>query len=188
MATETEIANRALTRLGQAFITSLSQQQSIEARIVTLFYTSTREELLSRFNWSFAIERIALASLSGNLTDFSYKYALPNNYLKVINLIDSTDYSDLEDSWRIEGKYIYTDLSPTYIKYVKNITDSTELPSQFVEAFILRLAMKMCMKLTQDRSLFKDITGEFALLNLVAMGEIGANDRAIPVETTLWSD
>lgn len=189
MSTETEIANRTLSRLGENFITSLAQQNSIEARLLTLFFNSTIDELLSEFNWSFAIERIALASVStSNYTDFSYKYDLPNNYLKVINLIDSTDYSDLEDDWRIEGKNIYTNLSPTYIKYVKKITNATELPPIFTEALILRLAMKVCMKLTQNRTLLNDITREYSFMNLTAMGVLGASDRADPAASTSWSD
>ena len=189
MSTETEIANRTLSRLGQTFITSLAQQQSIEARLLNLFFYSTVDELLSEFKWSFAIERIALASVSTtNFTEFTYKYDLPNNYLKVINLISSTDYSDLEDNWRIEGKSIYTDLSPTYIKYVKRITNATELPPIFTEALVLRIAMKICMKLTQNRTLFNDIGREYSLMNLTAMGVLGSSDRQDPAASTNWSD
>jgi len=189
MSTETEIANRTLSRLGQTFITSLAQQQSIEARLLTLFFYSTIDELLSEFKWSFAIERIALASVStANLTEYSYKYDLPNNYLKVITMLNSTNYSDIEDGWRIEGTSLYTDLSPAYIKYVKRITNATELPPVFTEALILRLAMKTCIKLTQNRTLFNDIAREYRLMNLTAMGVLGASDRQDPAASTSWSE
>ena len=140
------------------------------------------------YEWSFAIERKLLGAFAGdNFSSFAYKYALPTDYLRVITQLNSTDYSDVEDSWRVEGKYLLSDLSPNYIKYIKTVLEAVDLPPLFVEPFYLRLATKMASKLTQDKTLKKDLLREFSASMLSAMAIIGANDRESNPVPTMWS-
>jgi len=188
MSSQVGICNMALTRLGQQRITSLSQS-SLEAQFCSLYYEQTKDELLTSHEWSFAVERKVLAAVSGdNFTEYSYKYSLPTDYLRVITQISSDDYTDLEDAYRIEGKYLLSDLSHNYIKYIKHITQDNDLPTLFVEPFYLRLATKLNLKLTQDQSLMRLLFQEFSGAMLSAMGIIGANDREAPAAVTKWSD
>lgn len=188
MSSQVEICNMALTRLGQQRITSLSQS-SLEAQFCSLFYEQTKNELLTAHEWSFAIGRKVLAAVTGdNLTEYSYKYSLPNDSLRVITQISSDDFSDLETPYRIEGKYLLSDLSPNYIKYIKKITSDSDLPTLFVEPLYLRLATKINLKLTQDQTLLRILFQEFSGAMLSAMGLIDANDREKPAAVTSWSD
>lgn len=188
MSSQVAICNMALVRLGQQRISSLSDSD-VNAEMCSLYYEQTRDELLSSYEWSFAVERKELAEVAGdNFTDFDYKYALPTDYLTVLTQISSEDYSDIEDLWRIEGKYLFSDLSPTYIKYIKKVLEATELPPLFVEPFYLRLATKMSSKITQDKTLKRDLLREFSISMLSAEGLIGSNDRGHNQVPTNWSD
>lgn len=188
MSSSVEICNMALTRLGQARIASLTQT-GLEAEMCNLYYDATKKELISSHDWSFAIKRAVLAAESGdNFTEYSYKYALPTDFLKMINLISSEDYSDLTDDYRIEGTSLLSNLSPCYIKYIRSGVNDTQFPSQFVQALYLRLASKMCIKLTQDQSLLGAIYQEFTGAIVSAMAIITAGSKEQYHGDELWSD
>ena len=178
----------ALTRLGQSRITALSQT-GLAPELCKLYYEPTRNELLSEQEWSFATKR-ANISLSGdeNLSSFTYMYNLPTDLLRVVTLISSEDYSDIADAWELEGIYLLTGINPGYIKYIKQVTNPTQLPQLFVEAFYLRLATKMCIKLTQDQSLLGVIWQEYMAAMQTAMGICGANKKQKQTTTPLWSE
>ena len=188
MSSDVEICNMALTRLGQSRIASLSQS-GLEAEMCTLYYAQTRDELLSSYEWPFAMERKVLAAEAGtNLTEYDYKYTLPTDLLRPITQISEDDYSDLTDDFRIEGQFLYSDLSPNYLKYIKKVTKASELSVLFVEPFYLRMATKMCLKLTQDQSLLTILFREYSAAMLNAMGVQGSSDRQRPADDTLWSE
>ncbi len=188
MSTQVAICNMALVRLGQQRISSLTDT-SAAAEVCDVYYEQTRDELLNSYEWSFAVARKQLSAISGdNLSNFDYKYALPTDYLTVRTQISSEDYSDIEDDWRIEGKYLLSDLSPNYIKYIKQVKTASDLPHLFVEAFYLKLATKMVSKLTQDKTLLRNLFREFAIAMRNAEAIIGSNDRNSNPVPTLWSD
>ena len=188
MASKVDICNMALTRLGQGRIASLSQA-GLLAEMCTLYYEPTLEELLSTHSWVFAIKRVALAASSDtNLTEYDYMYTLPSDSLRVLNQISSDDYSDLTEEYRIEGQFLLSDLSPNYIKYITKNIIATDLPQLFVEPFYLRMATKMCVKITQDQKLLGQIFQEYSGSMLSAMAIITGSSREVAADETGWSD
>lgn len=178
----------ALTRLGQARISSMTQQNNLGAELSTLYYESTRDELLSAYEWPFAIKR-ANISLSGenNLSVFAYMYNLPNDNLRILTLLNSEDYSEIDDPWELEGQKLLTDINPGYIKYIQKITNPTYFPQVFVEPLYLRMATKMCVKMTQDQTLLGIIFQEYMASMQSAMGILGANSKQKHVVDDPWS-
>jgi hypothetical protein len=63
MASETSICNSALTRIGAARITSLTDD-SKQARACTASYALMRDEVLRSHPWNSAISRASVASLA----------------------------------------------------------------------------------------------------------------------------
>ena len=167
----------ALTRIGQSRISSLSQT-GVLAELSNLYYEATLNELLSAYEWPFAIARTQLSSSTNtNMTGYGYMYQLPVNYLRVITMLSEDDYSDLTDAWEIEGDKLYSDKTPAYIKYISTITSPTRLPQAFVEALYLRIASKMVLKITQDQSMMSVLFQEYIAAMQSAMAIIGGNSQ-----------
>jgi hypothetical protein len=96
MASEVDIANIALSRLGnRATVSSLDPPEgSPEAAHCASFYPIARDSLLEMHFWSFATRRVALALLSeAPPSEWQYAYAAPDDILK-INAVTAIDASD----------------------------------------------------------------------------------------------
>jgi len=188
MASEVNICNMALTRLGQQRIASLTQT-GLGAELSNLYYEPTVEELLGAYEWPFAISRKQLtASAESNISNYSYIYVLPNDYLRILTLLDVDDYSEVETEWLVEGRKLLTNITPCYIKYLKIPQSPSDFPQSFIEALYLRIATKMCIKMTQDQSLMNMLYQEYMAAMQSAMGEQGANSKSMAETTTLWSE
>lgn len=151
MASEVEIANRALQKLGAKRITSLSQD-SVNARACNNCYEILRDAELRAHPWAFALSRATLAADAvapswGRANAFQ----LPSDFLRLIEPYpeDNTNYLD----WIIEGRKILTDFAaPIYIRYIAQVTDPNQMDVLFREALAARMAMEMCEELTQSNT------------------------------------
>ncbi len=184
---EVSISNMALTRIGQQRISSMTQQ-GLEAQLCDQYYESTLRELLSAYEWPFAIKRASLSLVTGdNFTKYEYKYLKPSDLLRPILLLDSDSFEDSEAEWFTEGQFFYTDYNPAYLKYVAYIDNPNDLPQSFIEAFYLRLATKIALKMTQDQGLMGMLYQEYMAAMQSAMGIIGGNSKQLYPAETLWS-
>jgi hypothetical protein len=147
MASEVEISNRALQRLGAGRITSL-EDGSVSARACNNAYASLRDALLRTHPWSFAIARASLAADSeapafGPANAFSW----PTTALRI--LLPKDEFLD----WEIEGRKILTnDTAPLEIRYINKITDPNTMDPLFREALACWMAHELCEELTQSNS------------------------------------
>lgn len=159
MASQVDICNRALIKLGAGQITSITDNTKAARVLSGLWDTVRKAELQKRF-WNFALTRTSLAAL-GATPDwgFGYQYQLPVDFLK-LNQINDTfippglmDYRNGDDSpYAIEGQVILTNFgSPLKIRYVKDVTDTSLFDALFTEAFASRLAVEACYAITQSR-------------------------------------
>jgi len=177
----------ALTRIGQSRITSLDQS-GVLAELSKLYYEATLNELLSAYEWPFAIARVQLsASALDNLSVYDNMYQLPTSVLRVLTMLSDEDYSDLTDKWEIEGDKLFSDTTPAYIKYIGTMPNPTKLPQPFVEALYLRIASKMVVKITQDQSLMAGIFQEYSVAFQTAIAVIGGNSQSKPVDKIWWT-
>lgn len=148
---DVDICNRALQKLGQPRITSLSDQ-SVSARACATAYDPRRKALLRRHRWSFAIQRFQIAA-DANPPAFgpANSFTLPNGCLKVLapDVIQNTNDRD----WIIEGgKLLTSQASPINLRCVMNITDTTLMDPLFQEALAADMASEMCEALTQSNT------------------------------------
>jgi len=180
-SSEVSICNLALTRLKAKRISDITSKGP-EAELCNQYYAITRDELIANYDWHFTIGRIVLASISEpTLSEFVYKYQLPINpaCIKVLNLIDvySGTYTKLIAKWIIEGDQLHCNESPCAIRYKKQITNTDKFPVLFKKALALRLAMEMCMKLTQDAGLYQIVTQEYVAAYQTAITHEGSWSR-----------
>jgi len=156
MASSVEICNIALTKLGAARITSLSDNTK-QARALNAIFDSVRDAELTKHPWSFAIKRAEIpASSTAPVFGWDKAYPLPSDYLKVVQVGDTYAFYDSGEAgalFDVEGGSILTDeVSPLQIRYVYRITNSGLFPALFVRTLALQLAADVCEELTQNLS------------------------------------
>nr|DAQ54373.1 MAG TPA: tail tubular protein [Caudoviricetes sp.] len=160
MASQVEIANRALTKIGEARILSLSDDVEA-ARVISSLWGVVRDSELRARNWNFSITRTTLAALaSAPSWGYSYQYQLPSNCLRVLQAGEyfpgpsMSDYRNSSEAvWQIEGGRILTDLgAPLKIRYVARVEDTGVWDAAFNEVFACKLAIEVCERVTQSNT------------------------------------
>jgi len=117
MASQVEIANRALTKLGAARIISFDDDNK-QARAVKSMFEIVRDAELRAHLWSFSVKRVSLAALSTTPTwGFDYEYQLPSDYLRLVQVNDVYPGPSLDDyrnasvaEYVVESRKILTNL------------------------------------------------------------------------------
>ena len=169
MASQIDIVNMALVKLGQNTITSLTEN-SVAAQSMSAMYDLERKALLRQYRWSFSISRAQLAALTDTPAfQYSYQYQLPTDCLQVIRLFEGEpdpnwpDFDQFpERAYKVEGRKILTDYeAPVYLVYVSDVDESGNFDSAFVAALADRLAYVTCNRITQSTTLKKSIKDDF---------------------------
>ena len=147
MASDIQIVNNALDKLGEQPIGSFADQ-SVPARLANRSYVDLRDALLREFPWNFAIKRVALAAdVTAPTWGFARAFTLPSDNLRLIELDNEDDYD-----WRNEDGKILTDHSaPLNIRYVASVTEG-KMDATFRECLSARLAMEWAEPLSQTTS------------------------------------
>lgn len=151
MASQTDICNIALQKLGAGKIASLSEDSRI-ARACNIAYTHCLESELRAHPWRFAIQRASLAE-DATAPDWGKDaaYELPSDFLRLLSPYPEDNLNSLD--YEIEGRKIYSDLgSPLYIRYVGQVTDTSLMDPTFREVLACRMAIQMCEDLTQSNA------------------------------------
>lgn len=145
-ASDTEVVNSALIKLGAEPISDL-QDEVKAARFARVVYPRLRKEVITSHPWNFAYERRVLsASAAAPAFGYDYKYPIPADILRVF-FINEQDYSS---DWKVEGKFILTDLSSLKIEGVRDVTDTSKWTATFDEVMAFRIAWDLAYPLTQS--------------------------------------
>jgi hypothetical protein len=158
VASQVEIGNRALIKLGSAVIASFSDNEK-PARLLSTIWDTVRRAELRRAFWSFSIVRTTLpADGTAPSWGFGNAFLLPSDYLRLVQVNDfyavpsMSDYREGDDSaYSIESGRILTDFdAPLKVRYVKDVTDPGQFDALFVEVMACALADELCEALTQS--------------------------------------
>lgn len=156
MASNVEIANRALQKLGAKRIISLADD-SVNARSCNVALEPVKLALLRAHNWNFAIKR---AELAADATPPSFgpqnSFTLPSDFLRLLPPDPWSNFDSLD--WKIEERKIFTnDTAPLQIRYVANVTDPNQMDALFREALSANLAFEICEEITQSNTKKADL-------------------------------
>lgn len=153
MTSATDIANLALSALGEARIADLADN-SRGARAMNARYAHVRDMELSSHPWRFAVRRVTLPALAGAPAwGFPYRYARPADDLRPLMAGDHPVLPawGAAQSHTIVGQELHTIFSaPLEYEYVSGLVTEDEFPALFVEVVSLRLALAACDELTQS--------------------------------------
>ncbi len=160
MASQVDIANRALTKLGAARIISFADDNK-QARAIFSMFEIVRDAELRSHIWSFSVKRASLAALVSTPDwGFQTEFPVPSDCLRILMVNDVYNGPSLEDyrnqpvaEYSLEGNKILTNFpAPLKIRYVSRVFDTTQWDSMFVEAMACRLAMELAEDLTQSNT------------------------------------
>jgi hypothetical protein len=169
-----EIINIALSNLGAGNIQAIDEG-SPESTAAKVFYDPSRRAALQKYNWPFATKTERLALTTTTPPDWAYEYELPNDCLKVINIVKNTEaYAEDRNSnpFEIRGTKLLCDLDEVYIVYVYDNEDTNTFSDMFIDAFSHLLASRMAVRITKDRDL--QVT-ELQIYNSI-VGDAGSAD------------
>jgi hypothetical protein len=160
-STLTDLANRVVSLLGenQTFSDITTDTTDNGVLILRVLYDTIRDTQ-SAFPWP------ELATFTNTLTQdtsfdnsdgaypFSYRYSLPDDYLRPIN-------EELYN-YRIIGPYVYADVTSDlnfhYIKYDETVTNWS---AALYRAVIYRTAMSVCLTITQSEQIYERLLAEY---------------------------
>lgn len=156
------ICNLALSKLGESPILNLLDPQSNTEQLCKQWYEPCRRSVLEDCDWSFARARATL-DIKTDDEPFDYDYALflPGDMLRVIRAYNPNARHDSNFRWEIQGNSLLCNYRTVNIIYTKDVTDSSRFSSMFVDALVARLAMELCIPVTQNSSHSERLTNEY---------------------------
>lgn len=152
MASQVAIANRALTKLGEARIISLDADMKAANVLKSMYDIVLAAELRAHW-WHFAKARATLPALADTPDfDFGFQYQLPSDYVALRQIGPHQILPRMPGGiYSIERGKILTNLgAPLRIIYTQRITDPNLFDALFVEMFACRLAAESCESITQS--------------------------------------
>lgn len=155
MAADTDIANIALSHLGDDSNIASLNENSPQAAACNQFYPIARDAVLERAGFSFCLRRISLAQdLVVIPTSWQFGYAAPSNCLRKIAVLPPNALDDmLSAPYAVESisdtgeEIIYTNVQQATLRYVQRVTDTTKFPPLVVMAIARLLAAFLAGKL-----------------------------------------
>jgi len=142
-----DIVNRALDKVGYGAITSFTDGTKTSS-LAQRTWVIVLDAVLRDHPWNFAVVRTILASTTSTPSwGFSYKFPLPDDCLRVLDVLDLS-----AGEYQIEGRFILADEDTLYLRYISRITDTSKYDGLFIECLASRLAVEMCESLTQSNA------------------------------------
>ncbi|MCK4958885.1 MAG: hypothetical protein KAT00_05785 [Planctomycetes bacterium] len=147
MASEVDICNRALQKLGAGSILSLTDNtpRAIECNLA---YPIVRDAELRKHIWKFAVKRVILApDVATPPYGFGFQFTLPSDYLR------THPETDKYLTFQKEGNKIVTNDGDTLeLRYIARITDTTLFDALFTESLSDRIAYDLAEPITQSNT------------------------------------
>lgn len=141
--TPTDICNMALDILKEAPLSSIDEDHPV-ANWCRRNFAVSRDSLLARADWNFAMKRASLAKdASAPAFGWKHSFTVPSDCLRIVPLTHNGLSEGTPIPHEIEGGKIFTDaLGPLKVRYVARTEDYARYPAVFVEALSAYLASK----------------------------------------------
>lgn len=181
MATSrTEIANQALSLLGQSVIIDIDSPTDVDARKVKNVFDTALRTMIRAHEWNCLSARAELPrDVETPAFGFNYQYQLPTDCIRVKS-VNADEYNDIgSDRFKIEGRKILTDDDSVDLSYIKYPETVSVLDASFIEAFVYLLASKLAIIFRQDEQLAQYFDQEYRNNKLSEARRIDGNERKI---------
>lgn len=152
METKTDLANRALSMLGEAKISDIGDDSVEAARVCAEHVDAVIFEVLRSHRWNCAIDRAELTQ-SADPPPFGYSnaYVLPSDFIRLIS-INGESYESQQTYFEIEANNrLLSNWETCKIRYIKEIP-IVRFDPLMAEATAAKLAMVISIPLTGSES------------------------------------
>lgn len=169
MTNQTQIANIALSWLGQNLINDLGDEQN-EAKIMNANYALSRDKVLADHAWTFALRREILAPVAAPVEfGTAVKFLIPSDVLRVHRVFRPTggglsfigkviQTNVLQNArWEREGQFIIAREEIVWALFIFRQTNTDTYNPSFVHALAARLAADTAMAFTENRKMFEQM-------------------------------
>jgi hypothetical protein len=161
--TPTDIANMALSRMGEPAISDISEN-SPRAIACRTHYEIVRDSLLRSHPWNFAVGRAQLSATDDPAFGWEFAYVLPADFLR-LSTLNGKQADKCVTDYTLESGAILTNSSEAKVTYVRRITDPTLFDPIFTEVLVFRLASAVAMAINKESSV-RDEMEQLAALRL----------------------
>lgn len=197
MASETEIANRALVNIGiTRRIANLETESSPEARAIRAVFDTDRLAVLRVFPWPFATAYAELGLVDGSSTtpvnyDWQYSYRYPSDCVYFRRIVSANGRNEPNPpAFRVgrdaQGKLIYTNESDAQGEYTIEIADVEEFDSLAVTALAWKIAASVGAGLSKIKDMHTKCEQMFALaISQAEAAALNEGQQSDPVEAEL---
>ena len=157
MASVVNMCNSALNLIGASTISALTEDTK-NARLCNQRYEPVRNRVFRGHNWNCLIKRIQLGANSvAPVIEYTYAYALPSDFLRVLKIHNGTTDSIASDlDYKVEGKNIITNQTTVYLVYVSLDEDPNNYDAYLREAISHQLAADLAYAITNNATLAKN--------------------------------
>lgn len=157
MTSALDICNAALARLGEPPIHGIDINGTLPQRMCAMHYHPTRREVLCVNPWDFATRETTLHTLCIKEAGYarSVPHTLPQDCLRVLEV--------RPEQYTLSGRSIFCQGDEAQLRYITDEEDVKKFDARFTEAFIVRLACKLCIPLINsldaDNALLEEYKG-----------------------------
>lgn len=157
----TEICNMALSIISREPIKSF-EEDTTEAKQVSMFYEHTRKRLLRMYPWGFAKKVAMLAQLNQTIPGWEYLYGYPSDCLLVSFVFDE-EHARLKEMERQEfeivtatgnNRAIASNTENAWAEYIYDVKNTEAYSEEFIEALTHMIAANVSLQLTGNSELF----------------------------------
>lgn len=148
-ASDVDIVNMALSHLGDAANVSsiIPSDGSVQADHAARTYAQTRDWLLERFSWKFALRRATLAERSDiDISSWLHVYAEPATCIRLLTILP-TGYASDDQGMEFDTEtdedgagIILTNAEDATARFIARVTDPARFSPGFTETFSWALA------------------------------------------------
>lgn len=161
-----EIANLALSRLGELSIISLDDPESNQARQVKIAWPQIRDEVLASHRWNEATARENLSRLSEKPAwGWEWQFQLPADFLRLCEL-NGDDVWGRVDRLELEGGRLLTDQAEARILYIRRVESPVMFGPLLTEALTVALAAALAVPLTGSSNRRNELLQEYEARSL----------------------
>lgn len=159
--TQTEIANRALIKLGKNPVTNIDDKDDEAASLIKQSWDILRDSELRNHAWLFAIARAKLPALAdAPAFGYSHAYQVPSDFIRLVTVngeyasYDPSVYNAGDGSrWQLEGRQLLSnDPAPLLLRYVRRVENISQWDASFIDLFSCRLAAELSNKVSGSGS------------------------------------
>lgn len=189
----TSICNIALARVGAKEISALETDTSREGGLCRRLFHPARRTALAAHHWNGAKRAAQLTAVS-SLTPvfYSYGYALPDDFIRLISVHPSDDlnaqtpYSLQNANSSLADNVLMVDTSTCYIQYIFDNQDIATLSQGYRDVLSFVLTRDLCLALGKSASKFELTNKEYRRVLTLAKSVDGMEDYPERMADGTW--